>query len=55
MENSEVKKIFISYSWTTPKHEKWVLDLAERLVSDGVDVVLDKCNLKPGEDKYSFM
>lgn len=55
MENSEVKKIFISYSWTTPKHEKWVLDLAERLVSDGVDVVLDKWNLKPGEDKYSFM
>ena len=55
MGNNEMKKIFISYSWTTPKHEKWVLDLAERLVSDGVDVVLDKWNLKPGEDKYSFM
>ncbi|MGC5814432.1 toll/interleukin-1 receptor domain-containing protein [Clostridium perfringens] len=55
MESNDVKKIFISYSWTTPKHEKWVLDLAERLVSDGVDVVLDKWNLKPGEDKYSFM
>ena len=55
MGNSEIKKIFISYSWTTPTHEKWVLDLAERLVSDGVDVILDKWHLKPGEDKYSFM
>ncbi|RZK39072.1 MAG: TIR domain-containing protein [Pedobacter sp.] len=49
------KKIFISYSWTTPAHEQWVLELAQRLVSDGIQVVLDKWDLKPGHDKYAFM
>ncbi len=51
----ETPKIFISYSWTTPVHEDWVINLAERLVSDGVDVVIDKWNLKEGQDKFNFM
>ena len=51
----ETPKIFVSYSWTTPKHEDWVINLAERLVSDGVDVIIDKWNLKEGQDKYNFM
>jgi hypothetical protein len=50
-----IPKIFISYSWTTPNHEDWVINLAERLVSDGVDVVIDKWDLKEGHDKYTFM
>ncbi|MBF4515844.1 toll/interleukin-1 receptor domain-containing protein [Flavobacterium sp. ANB] len=48
-------KIFISYSWSSSDHEQWVLNLAERLVSDGIEVVLDKWDLKPGNDKYKFM
>lgn len=52
---TETPKIFISYSWTTPKHEDWVINLAERLVSDGIDVVIDKWNLKEGHDKFDFM
>ena len=48
-------KIFISYSWTTPKHEKWVITLAEKLTSDGIEVIIDKWDLKEGHDKYSFM
>ena len=52
---TETPKIFISYSWTTPNHEDWVINLAERLVSDGVDVVIDKWNLKEGQDKFNFM
>jgi hypothetical protein len=52
---TETPKIFISYSWTTPKHEDWVINLAERLVSDGVDVVIDKWHLKEGQDKFNFM
>ncbi|WP_072367672.1 toll/interleukin-1 receptor domain-containing protein [Bacillus altitudinis] len=48
-------KIFISYSWTTDDHEDWVLDLAKRLLEDGVDVTLDKWDLKEGHDKYAFM
>jgi hypothetical protein len=48
-------KAFISYSWTSPEHENWVKSLAERLVSDGIDVILDKWELREGQDKYAFM
>lgn len=48
-------KVFISYSWTTPQHEAWVLKLAGQLVSNGVDTVLDKWELKEGQDKHAFM
>jgi len=48
-------KAFISYSWTSPEHEAWVIGLAERLMQDGVDIVLDKWDLKEGQDKYAFM
>jgi len=48
-------KVFISYSWTTPQHEEWVLELAQRLSSDGVVVVLDKWDLREGQDKHVFM
>ena len=49
------KRVFISYSWTTENHEQWVVALGQRLVNDGVDVVLDKWDLKEGHDKYAFM
>lgn len=52
---TETPKIFISYSWTNPDHQDWVINLAERLVSDGVDVVIDKWHLKEGQDKFNFM
>ena len=48
-------KVFISYSWTSPQHEQWVLDLAERLSGDGIITVLDKWDLKEGQDKHVFM
>jgi hypothetical protein len=54
-ENTLQPRVFISYSWTTPQHEKWVLELAQRLSSDGVSVVLDKWDLREGQDKHAFM
>lgn len=51
----EINKVFISYSWTNPTHEDWVINLAQRLISDGVDVVIDKWALKEGHDKFNFM
>ncbi|WP_448698606.1 SEFIR domain-containing protein [Mucilaginibacter sp. AW1-3] len=48
-------KVFISYSWSSPDHEDWVITLAQRLVNDGVDVSIDKWDLKEGQDKYRFM
>ncbi|MBC1247366.1 SEFIR domain-containing protein [Listeria booriae] len=53
--DKEIKKVFISYSWTTEDHKRWVRELAENLLANGVDVVLDVWNLKPGQEKYAFM
>lgn len=53
--STENPKVFISYSWTSPQHEQWVLELAERLSGDGVVVILDKWDLKEGQDKHVFM
>ncbi len=51
----EHKKAFISYSWTNEKHIEWVKDLATRLRESGVDVTLDKWDLKEGHDAHVFM
>jgi hypothetical protein len=48
-------KVFISYSWTSDEYQRSVVALAERLVGDGVDVVIDVWDLKAGQDKYAFM
>lgn len=52
MQEDRIPKIFISYSWSC---DALVLPLAQRLVNHGVDVVLDKWDLKEGQDKYAFM
>ena len=36
-------RTFISYSWSSPGHEEWVIDLATELQESGVHVILDKC------------
>jgi hypothetical protein len=51
----ETPKLFISYSWSSPSHEQWVLDLASELRESGVDVILDKWDLKEGYDAVAFM
>jgi hypothetical protein len=48
-------KLFISYSWTSPDHEQWVLNLATELRENGIDVILDKWDLKEGQDANVFM
>ncbi len=48
-------KAFISYSWSSPGHCDRIRSYAERLVNDGVDVILDQWGLSEGQDKYAFM
>ena len=48
-------KLFISYSWSSPEHELWVINLATRLRESGVDAILDKWDLKEGQDSIAFM
>lgn len=55
MSDHSPPKAFISYSWTSEEHVDWVVELAKRLKSNGVDVILDQWHLKGGHDKYVFM
>lgn len=48
-------KLFISYSWSNAEHEQLVIDLASELRDSGVDVILDKWDLKEGHDAVAFM
>ncbi|MBX3179718.1 MAG: TIR domain-containing protein, partial [Candidatus Hydrogenedentes bacterium] len=48
-------KVFISYSWTTETHEEWVLQLAIALEENGINAILDKWDLKEGQDTFAFM
>lgn len=52
---SSPPRLFISYSWSTSEHEQWVIDLATELVNSGVDVILDKWDLREGHDAIAFM
>lgn len=54
-EDMSTPKAFISYSWSSPDHRDRIRSYAERLVHDGVDVVLDQWSLSEGQDKYAFM
>lgn len=48
-------RAFISYAWEDDAHKGWVKTLAERLRRDGVDVLLDKWALAPGDQLPEFM
>ena len=48
-------KVFISYSWTTQHHRDRVKEWADRLLHDGIEVIIDTYDLKSGQDKYNFM
>lgn len=52
---AETPRAFISYCWSTPEHEQWVLSLATELVRSGVHVVFDKWDLQAGGDAVAFM
>jgi len=47
--------IFISYSWSPFSNKLWVLELAERLTRNGVNVIIDEWDTHEGQDKYQFM
>lgn len=51
----ENPKVFISYSWDSDEHKTWVLNLANTLVANGVDVTLDQYELQLGRNLTHFM
>lgn len=55
MDANEIVKtpnVFISYSWSCRDR---VVELAQRLMDHGVNVIIDIWELKEGQDKYHFM
>ena len=51
----EHPKVFISYSWSSKEYEEKVMDLAVKLQGDGVEVIIDKWIMQPGNDTINFM
>ncbi|MFM9943645.1 MAG: toll/interleukin-1 receptor domain-containing protein, partial [Bacteroidia bacterium] len=47
--------VFISYSWDNEVHKQWILNLAERLSSNGIEVILDRYHLRPGKSLPHFV
>lgn len=56
-QNTETKmpKVFISYSWTSPEHQQWVIRLAEQLHDANIHPIFDQWDLRPGQDSVAFM
>lgn len=52
---SETPKVFISYSWDSDDHKAWAKTLADRLIANGVDVILDQYDCPPGTNFPYFM
>jgi hypothetical protein len=48
-------KCFISYSWDSVDHKKWVLNLATKLQENGVETSLDQWDAYPGLDLTKYM
>ncbi len=52
---SETPRVFISYSWDSDDHKAWAKTLADRLIANGVDVILDQYDCPPGTNFPYFM
>lgn len=53
--NKEHPKVFISYSWEDEIHKRWVKELTDRLIKDGIGAVIDQYNLSLGDRLPHFM
>lgn len=47
--------VFISYAQEDEEHKKWVKELAGRLLSDGIEVIVDQYDLTLGDRLPQFM
>lgn len=47
--------VFISYSHDDAAHKKWVLELADQMMSDGINVLLDRYELRLGSSLPHFV
>lgn len=55
IEEAQPIRVFISYSWDSDAHKDWVREFADALATNGIDIILDQYDLRPGGDRYQFM
>lgn len=48
-------KVFISYAWESEEHRAWVKELADRLLDDGIEAIVDQYDLELGDRLPQFM
>lgn len=53
--SSGAPAVFISYSWDSESHKRWVLELATRLRRDGIDAIIDQTHMHLGGESPHFM
>ena len=47
--------VFLSYSWDSAEHKRWVAALGSELTAHGLTVKLDQTDLRPGADLTRYM
>ncbi len=55
MIENNVPKVFISYSWESKEHSDWVKSLANKLLADGIEAIIDSYDVSPGDRLPKFM
>ena len=55
MIENNVPKVFISYSWESKEHSDWVNFLADKLLADGIEAIIDSYDVSPGDRLPKFM
>ena len=55
MTENKVPKVFISYSWESEEHTDWVKSLADKLLADGIEAIIDSYDVSPGDRLPKFM
>ena len=55
MIENNVPKVFISYSWESKEHSEWVNSLADKLLADGIEAIIDSYDVIPGDRLPEFM
>lgn len=55
MIENNVPKVFISYSWESKEHSDWVNSLADKLLADGIEAIIDSYDVSPGDRLTKFM
>ena len=53
--NNKPIKVFITYAWEDEAHKDWAKQLADKLITEGIEAIIDQYDLNPGDRIPQFM